>query len=565
MHDDELIAPKGIPDGVLVLLKRTQAWWVLNRGKPLALMAETAILTIILVAIAAIVYSPVVIHGGFVTDPWVVKGWYQMTPNHDVFSLGKAYIEYNGIGFSRSLDFIRLAMQSAVLGWNMHVWIAWQLAMCVIMSASLFVLLRRLHIQPVHAALIAILVLIFPAASSIRIWPIMGSPAAITLTIGGFLVALKAFEASGWRRFLLHGISVSLFVASALLYEAAFAVMFFSVLVYCLRVPWRPALRRWGFDVAVLSVVAVILQAHASVRGHQTLSGMISHATVIADQTLSLFTTVALPLSGINRWLVLGLLALIPIAAITAIRWEPLSDGARRLRFWLTVLAAGLVVIVLGYISYVPADNFYEPLSPGIGNRVNGVTQIGFVLVMYALAMLGGVLVVTRSSRLRSLSTVVGIGLLGAVSVVWVHSNRHEESAFIQAYRAENGVIRSVRTAIPTPGSGSTIWAFGFPFQVAPGVPIFDQFGNFASRLRLSYNDVTLTGFIAAPGTEFECGSSSIIPQAGNSGAGPSAYGHTYFIDVSSGRSELIRSPAQCRRAAASFPRMTYLPGESSS
>lgn len=532
-------------------------------------LRETVAVGIGLSVLATLVYGSYVTHGGFVTDPWVVKGWYQQTSAHDLISLSEAYIEYNGIGFSRALDFIRLAAQSVVLGWNMKLWLAWQVTMCVIMSLTLFLLLRKLRFAPLHAAAMSALVLIFPAATSIRIWPIMGSPAAITLAVLGFLVALRAFEERGWRRPALHGLSLSLFVASAFLYEAAFAAMLCSVLVYRFRVPWRAALQRWVFDLGALSVVAVLLREHASARGHQDLAGMLSHARTIADQTLTLFTAEVLPLGAFDRWVVAGCLAMIPVAAILLLRRDPSGERTPQLRFWLWALAAGIVLTALGYLSFVPADDYYEPLSPGIGNRVNAVPQIGLVLALYALVMLGAVLATARSSSSRRFAAVGGLAVCGAIAIPWLGTIDSEEDSFVLAYKEENRVVHAVHQAVPAPSPGGTIWAFGQPMEVAPGVPIFDQFGSLASRLRLTYDDLALNGLVGAPGTWFGCGPDAIVPHGptypdsgDTADLDASTYGRTYFVDTGTGRGELVRAPKQCLRAAARLPTPAYLPGE---
>jgi hypothetical protein len=519
--------------------------------------------------IAALVYGSYIAEGGFVTDPWVVQGWYEFAPEHGLFELSKLYIDYNGIGIVRSLDFIRLAVQSEVLGFNMTAWLAWQVVMCVIMSTSLFLLLRELRIPAVHAAAIAALILIFPAATSIRIWPIMGSPAAVTLVALGFVLALRAFESRGPRQLALHAVSLLFYVASAFLYEAAVPLMYFSILLYRVRVPWRQAAQRWAVDLAALCVVSLILHSEASARGEQDLAGMIDHAGTMANQALSLFTSVVLPLGDVNHWLTLIATALIPIAAVLMLRRNPRAPQADGLRAWLWVLAAGILVVVLGYAAYVPGDDYYEPLGPGIGNRVNAVPGVGFVLVLYALAMLLATLALSRSWCPRRLVPLAALAACAAVAVCWLQSIDRDEDAFLLAHDEGERVMREVRSAVPAPLAQSVIWTFGQPMEVVPGVPIFDQWGNMSSRVRLAYDDPTLHSLIAAPGVWFDCTPTAIVPHGSYydtatteaTQANVSYYGRTYFVDTTLGRGELIRTPRECRRAAA-FPGSPYLPGE---
>lgn len=539
---------------------------------PRSPLLQTAIVTAGLGVLAALVYGSYIAKGGFVTDPWVVMAWYEFAPDKGPIAFSQFYIENNGLGIVRSLDFIRLALQSVVLGSNMTLWLAWQVTMAVIMSAALFLLLRKLGLAFVHAAAIAALVLIFPAASSIKIWPIMGSPASITLAALGFVVALRAFEKKGRMQFALHGGSLMLFVASAFLYESTLFVMLLSVFVYRIRVPWQQAIRRWIVDLLVLGVVAMVLTAKGSARGQQDIAGTISHAGTMADQALTLLTTVVLPLGAIDRWIVVSVLALIPVTAILMLRRESSPEQATVLRTWLVVLAAGLVVIVAGYAAYVSADNYYEPMSPGIGNRVNAVPSAGFVLVLYGLAMLVAAMALRRSSSSRVLIPGAGLLVCLVVGISWLQPLSRDKEAFILAHKEVERVTRAVQATVPDPPSYSTIWTLGHPFEVAPGIPIFDRWGNLTSRVRLAYGDPTLNGLLGAPGTWFSCGPKEIVPHGAfydepsflDSRLTASRYGRTYFVDTGSKqpRAKLIRTPRECEVAAKKIPRSPYLPGE---
>ena len=86
------------------------------------------------------------------------------------------------------------------------------------------------------------------------------------------------------------------------------------------------------------------------------------------------------------------------------------------------------------------------------------------------------------------------------------------------------------------------------------------------SSVELTYDDPTLTSYVAYPGTTFSCHRHKVRPggvYVGVPGADSgSPYERTYFIDTTTGRLESIRTSAQCQRASASFPRSPALPGE---
>src|SRR3712207_7849415 len=57
-----------------------------------------------------------------------------------------------------------------------------------------------------------------------------------------------------------------------------------------------------------------------------------------------------------------------------------------------------------GYLLFVPAARYYEPLSPGTINRMNVLAAVGYVVVVCALVRLASGLVARdrKSTRLNS-------------------------------------------------------------------------------------------------------------------------------------------------------------------
>jgi hypothetical protein len=233
------------------------------------------------------------------------------------------------------------------------------------------------------------------------------------------------------------------------------------------------------------------------------------------------------------------------------------------LRRWLVVLAAGLTVVALGYAIYVPGLDFYTPTALGIANRVNAVPGIGWVLVLYSLIMLAATMVFRGIRRGRSLAAAVTLLACVLIGASWVQSITEEADAFTRASREGQDVLTSVRTALPDPPHGSTIWTFGQPAEISPGIPIFGNTWDMTSSVQLMYSDPTMRSFVGFSGTTFVCRPDAIVP-GGPSYVVPnpralenlsSAYGETYFVETTTGRWKRLDTPAQCRRASASFQR----------
>ena len=514
-------------------------------------------------AIALLLYESNAIHGGFLSDAWSQLSLYEFAPTHglwDTFS----YFEEQANFAPRPLQALYFVTLYEVFGDHVGFWLTWQIATNVLMVLALFVLLRRLSLRPLDAAIIAILVLIFPAASSLRFWtPTIQAPASITAALLGFILALSAFDAKRPpAKAALHAASLLLFVASLLFYEVALPIMLTSVLLYRLYVPWRQAALRWLADCAVLIPVILTVTLASSAGHEETEAGIWAHAKVIFESSRALFTTVLLPFGSID-WYIVGLIALVPACAILVYAWSPpASPGRAELRRWLVVLAGGLVVVTLGYAIFVPGTDYYNPLAPGVGNRVNAVPSIGWVLMLYAILMLGATLAFRGLPRARLLSSIGAAVACALISIGWIRSVDDYSHYFTGAYGEDVRVLTTVRQAIPHPRPESTIWTFGQPVEFAPGVPVFGNTWDMTGSVQLQYDDPTLTSLVAEEGTTFFCGRGDVLPGGptysieGKPDPGyASPYGRTYFIDTSAGRVERIDDRQQCRHAARSFDR----------
>lgn len=530
--------------------------------------AQACAVALLLAGLAALAYGSNVVHGGFLSDAWANRAIYVFAPDGSFFGEVDRFLAEPNIA-ARPLYAVYLVVLNGLLGEHMGLWLAWLGATSVLMSLSLYLLLRKLDFEFFDATSIACLVLVFPAASSLRLWAAtVQIPVSISLAILGFLLALVAFDAKKTRRTLLHGISLTMFVASVLLYEVALPLMLVSVLLYRVRVPWSRALPRWVVDLVVLiSVASFVASSAPDAKDVQGLYGMWDHATVIFNQAWTLLARDLLPLGG-HGWYAAALVGLVALTAgLVARRLSPEDPGRARLLRWLWVLAGSMIVIVLGYAVFVPGIDYYQPLAPGIADRVNAVPSIGLVLVLYSLLMLVGTLAL-RVLRGGSPRLISGLAVLvcALIGVGWVQSALQDADSYADAYNENKRVLAAVRAAVPEPPPGSTIWTFGQPVEVSPGVPVFGNTWDMTSSVQLMYDDPTLRSYVGFPGTTFDCSPYVIVP-GGNpsypvtplSGVSEfaSAYGRTYFVDTTSSRAGMIGTPEQCRRAvriAASLP-----------
>jgi hypothetical protein len=526
---------------------------------------QFAAVVLALTMIGALLYGPNAIHGGFLSDAWADRAAYFFVPKPGFFNGVSRFMEEPNVAV-RPLLAVYLSWMNAVFGGHMGFWLGWLIATNVVMCALLYLLLRRLSLAAIDAAAVTVLVFIFPAAGALRLWSAMlASPVTISLALLGFLLALQAFECKNRRwGLLLHGASLLFFAASVLLYELALPAMLLSVLLYRIKVRWRPAIYRWLIDCAVLLTIALTVTRSSESGFMQSYGGMFDHAREIYGQLPTLLTTVVLPF-GSSRWYIALLLALVPVTGAVIYRLQPDDSEMRAgLRRWGSLMAAGTILLLASYTIFIPALSYYVPLRVGIADRINAVPSIGWVLLFYGGARMIGTIVFQgvpddRPGLFDKRYLGQGLALVGCalVTIGWIHTLHAESDSYTGAFNEDLRVLASIQTTIPEPAQKSTIWTFGQPVLYAPEIPVFGNTWDMTSAVQLQYNDPTLTSYVALPETVFNCGPKEVKPSVAypepEAKALASSYGRTYFVNTVTGEAVKIDSQAECRRAASSF------------
>jgi hypothetical protein len=531
-------------------------------------LLQALALALVLGAAAFLVYGEQLRHGGWVGDAWLTRAWYATWPHGNFFDTVGHFLELNSMGARPANAVYRVALNEW-FGADMGAWFTWQALSGVCMCLSLYLLLRELGLGYLDAAAASLLLLIFPASASLWLWSaVLHASLAIALGSIGFVLALRAFRAHGRRRWALHAASLLLFVLSVLLYEVCLPAFLASVLLYRLQAPWRAACRRWLVDCLVLVPIALALTSTTEAHD-QDLAGAIAHGGDIVAGLPSLLFGRLLPFGAVRPLAFVLLAALYAAGAVVARRLGAEDPARGRLRLLFGLTGAGLMLVGLGYLIYVPGLDYYTPLARGIGDRVNALAAIGWVLIVYALLSMAATLAV-RGLRGRPLYAGLLTAALGlAVGLGWLASIGDESRAYVAAYREGNRALDVVERAVPDPKPGTAIWVFGQPVEMAAGVPVFANYWNMTGAVALMYHDHRVRGFVGLPGTSFECRAHGMVPSqepeyapppAAKLGRFGSRYGRTYFVDTVSGQFANMRTRRECLEMSATYALSPQLP-----
>ena len=360
-------------------------------------LRETALFALLATLVAYSIYGLHVLNGGFILDDWAYAAEYEIH-GRDLGFLGFADRLLNDPGVlmsagGRPVGALYFSGMYSVFGSNMALHIAYSVVLSITLSTLLFVVLRGLGLERVHAGVIAALVLVFPASDSIRFWPAAAtSLAAISLYLAGLAVALAGLRRTGRRALVLHGCAALLYALSLLQYEIAAGFILLGGLLYALTSGWRRALPRWGVDIAV-AVIGLLYLGTTTTRRVASPSDVVDQLRLFQSEARTVLGQGGLQ-DGRPLVPLAGAAVVLLVAFLVQARLTPADPSRAALRRWLAIAIAGGVAIGAGYVIFAGAeDSFYRPLREGIGNRTNGAAMIGYVILLYSLAVMVGLVV----------------------------------------------------------------------------------------------------------------------------------------------------------------------------
>lgn len=479
------------------------------------------------------VYARHLADGGFYWDDWQLAARARFPPTTSADFHGA--IDLTLLGYRPVLALLLPAIH-AVLGPHPALHIGLAIALAIATGACFFAFLRSVGLEPVHAAAIAGLSMVFPWADSMRLWSTAAiNTVAVCLYLLGTVAALAGLRTAGRRRVALTAAALLLYGLSVLTYEVAAAAALLSVILYAREVGWTRAWRRWALDVPVVAAPLLFVALNTP-RRKEPLSGQMDHAQTIADQALSLAARALVPVDGVPRGIGLAVLACLAAGGV-ALRRRP------DVRRWLIVAASAVVGVAASYALIVPADAHYQPLAPGVNNRINLLAALPYAALAYAAAMLAGALL-----RARWVAVVAVLALAAG----WTVRTERDVRAWDRSAAAQDRVLDAVARALPDPPEGTTVYTFGERTYEAPGVPIFSVSWDLKAAVRLRLDRPHVLAYALSSGTELECGARRVTPR--NSSYGPresAGYRRAFAVDVPAARAIAIDSPRACRAVAA--------------
>lgn len=492
--------------------------------------------------------------GGFYSDDWAIQ-WEWHT-----YGFSEAVSRQFDILGAKPLLGILLIGSYEVLGTDpaRHHLVAALLTLgCTV---GFYFVIRGLRFPPRDAIPITLLALLFPWASSVRLWPTGAlNNFAVLLLFAGFLIALRGLRVEGPRGVLIHVAATACYVASILTYEVTTAVALFAWTAYVWLGGWRAALPRMALDIPAVAAAAIYTEQNTN-KHVASLAEQLRHIPDIAREGGDLIAGTLLPVS-IPAEISSALTAIVLGAALAVLVWAalrsrvPAPAGGRRAGIrWPIVAAVALGALALCWAVYIP-QAFYTPTFRGLEDRVN-------ILALYPAAVL--VWAVLRSAGSISGRNGYRWAVAGAIAVAIGYGIQDllQQDRWLHSTELQPKVLAAVERARPP--DGAVVLVFDYPAETARGVPVLDvNYDLFpAARLVTSSSIETYPVF---EGSTVRCSPKGVaidwlatplydrIRLAEEGTAKLQPYSNVVFVDVGKRRHELVRSRGQCARALATY------------
>jgi hypothetical protein len=536
------------------------------QGHQRLLDVRPLIVPALLLSVGAVAYGQYVTAGGFYSDDWALLDAYRNLPDPGFWT----FVRDSASGLrDKPLLPVLLAVLPGTFGGSVAAWLTMAVALAVLTAWAWYATMRTLGLPRVHAAAVSALALIAPWSSSTRLWPTASlNNIAVCLFLLGLMLALHSLRLPGWRGRLRHGAAVALYVSSVLSYQIAATAALAAGALYLVRGPRRTALLRWGVDVVVVSL-AIAWSGSRTEKDIHGLGDVLRFAPHFALDGARLLGDVVLPF-GVGRVAGLAFVLVVAVAALVHLMHRHTPDELRRqLRLWLSISAGGLLATAAAYAILLPLVD-YTPLSAGLDDRGNLLASLPLTLAVYAVWVLAGILL----SR-RRVTVPVALVISVALGVGYLVQLHGQERAWERSAELQTAVLDTLRSS-PPPPPGSTMYVFGLPTDVAPGIVVFGDTWALNGAVRLTYGNPTLRAYPVLGGSRVSCGAGAFLPEflpgAGYNLAadrpdpdfpyGPqyddvdhgARYGRVVFVDASTGQVTPVHDRAGCLAALPPIP-----------
>lgn len=463
---------------------------------------------LLLAALPAVFYVSTL---GFYLDDYYELQLMSTSHDQSLWGLYSALLSGDPKSHLRPIEYFLLAVLYWLFGTNplpYHIFLAALVPLC---AAVLYVVLRQLR-QPRYLALgVPIIFAAAPHYSTDRLWTVASSPTiTLTLYLISLYCVLRALESRSRRLVGWVTGGVATMLSSAFVYEITLPLFVLTAVFFWYRARrcgsrgTALAATSYASWLALAIAVKVVLSLQVgketsySIAGYQ--GGLPHHIAYIISGAIKVnFGTYGIGLPYVLWWILDHRFSLIVLGAsvlVWAVTFLYLTRGVSDLELsspartgqrwpvWRELIAAGLLLLVLGYALFVVTGEIYFT-SVGIDNRVNIIPALGVSVLAVGL-----LLRVTAFVRAEWRRSAFSLGIAAVVMAGVLVTNTIADF-WGSAYSRQKEVLERLEQALPRDPSGTTLLLDGMCPEVGPGIIFLGDY-DLAGAIRTHYRDTTI-------------------------------------------------------------------------
>jgi hypothetical protein len=448
---------------------------------------------------------------GFYLDDHYFLGVMSTAHDRSVPGLLHALERNDSKAWLRPVMYLGLAVLFRLFGTNplpYHLFVA---ALVPVSAVLLFLVLDRLGVTRYVALGVSIVFAAAPQYSTDRFWlASYAAPASVALALAAVYSLLRARHARGRRLagwLVGSGTAIAL---SVLLYEVVTPLLIAAVILLWLSRRSDTSSRIAAASSSLVLAAALAYKVTAATTlvgsspyslGYQT--SFAHHLGYLVSGSVKVnFGTYGLALPYVVGWilvhrltwsaLVASLLVgagIFAYLARVAHGLELPTERASAVRSWRMLVTSGLVLVALGYASFLVTDEIYFT-SAGIDNRVNIVAAIGVAFLATGLVLRG---IQLLPSRQQVIAVGAGLALLAATGTFITGTLA---DYWVAASRRQSDVLARLTAALPAKLTNTTVVLDGVCPEIGPGI-VFAAPYDLGEVLRIRYHDSTIVAPVA--------------------------------------------------------------------
>ena len=359
--------------------------------------------------------------------------------------------------------------------------------------ASFYAVLRVARLPTLLSGVAVALLLVFQGGDALRLWPMISVLVALLVFMVGLLLGVQACRARRALKASLLGVgSVFALVIPSTLYQTITPVTLLAVpYLWWSSRRALPSLLVGGTATASAMAVGYYRAVGSGRVVERDSSGVLGQVGNVLRGATDTWADAYIGFPMPAHWVILTITLTGVVATLLS---RSGHIGTNQIRSAWALFGWGTVVAGLGVAAFFAAEAYYAPRPNGLDNRMNVVSQFGYVLVALALFLFIAVLVANLFERPLA-GAATGMLLVAIALYTSAASSLRSAGYWADSWTTQESILARANELVPADQADVTIFTFGHRLYEPNFLPIFAQPWELDSALKVTRDQPGVGGF----------------------------------------------------------------------